>query len=75
MGQKILVWKGCGTCNQMKKKGLCRKKRCVEITSALGQKLAKKAKVTTVPQCVTIDSRSGKVKKCNTGKIMKRFLN
>ncbi len=74
MAQKILVWKNCSTCKIAKKKGLCRKKQCVEITSARGQKLAKQAGVSSVPQCVTIDSRTGKAKKCNTGKILQRFL-
>lgn len=74
MAQKILVWKNCVTCKAAKKKGLCRKKQCVEITSARGQKLAKQAGVSSVPQCVTIDSRTGKAKKCNTGKILQRFL-
>ncbi len=74
MTQKILVWKSCKTCKALKKQGMCRKKQCVDISSSRGQRLAKQAKVTNVPQCITIDSRTGKAKKCNTGKIIKRFL-
>lgn len=64
--------KGCEICDKMKKKGLCKKQECVEISSKQGQKLARQAKVKTVPQCVTV--KNGKAKKCNTKPFIKKFL-
>ena len=64
--------KGCTVCDSLKKKGLCKKEKCVELSSKEGQKLAKGAKITTVPQCVTVSK--GKVKKCDTMKVVKKFL-
>ena len=64
--------KGCQVCDTMKKNGLCKNETCVDINSKQGQKLAREAKVKTIPQCVTVEK--GKAKKCKTGPIIKKFL-
>jgi len=69
----MLILDGCDFCETLEKKGLCKKEKCVEINSKEGQKLAREAKVRTVPQCVTI-KKNQKAKKCNTMKIIKKFL-
>ena len=58
------------------KGGLCRAgaETCIEITTPAGQAIAKKANVTAAPQCVIIDTASGKVKKCNTLPYLTRYL-
>ena len=63
---------GCSVCDALKKKGLCKKEKCVEINSKEGQKLARQAKISTVPQCVIVSK--GKAKKCDTMKVVKKFL-
>ena len=64
--------KGCQTCDTMKQNGLCKSESCVEISSKTGIQLAKSSKTNTVPQCVT--TKNGKVKKCSTTPIIKKFL-
>lgn len=72
MAEKIVIWKGCGSCQVLKKNGLCKTNQCVEITSKKGTKIATEAKVTTVPQKVC-QNKTGKWEKCNTNPIIKKF--
>lgn len=73
MARKIITLDGCGVCETLKERGLCKKEKCVEINSKEGQKLAREAKVRTVPQCVTV-TKNQKAKKCDTMKVIKKFL-
>ena len=69
----VLIWNGCGTCNAAKKAGMCKDNKCVSVTSKEGNKIAKHLKVQSVPQCYEI-GKNGKPKKCNTDKILKKYL-
>lgn len=69
----VLIWKGCGTCKEAKRNGMCKDNKCISVTSKTGNKIAKDLKVKSVPQCFTT-SKDGKPKKCNTVKILNKYL-
>ena len=69
---KILTWKGCDQCTTMKKNGMCKENRCIEVSSKEGQRLAKKLGITTVPTRICEDSK-GNFKKCDIKKLYKDF--
>ncbi len=71
---KILTWKDCSICNEMKENGMCEKIECVEVSTTEGQKIAKDLKIDSVPQGVGI-TKSGKFKKVNMDKIYEEFSN
>jgi len=69
---KVLVMKGCGTCDTLKANGLCKEEKCVDVDSKEGVKLVKQTKTELVPQRICKDD-SGNFKKCNTNPIIKKF--
>ena len=62
MGE-YLVSRGCGHCDDAKKKGLCRDNICYDISSKTGQRIAKEANVNGVPNKIC-KTKSGKRVKC-----------
>lgn len=69
---KILVMKGCETCDTLKSNGLCKEEKCVDVNSKEGIKLVKQIKAEVVPQRVCF-TKKGIAKKCSTDKIISKF--
>lgn len=69
---KVLTWEGCDVCTKMKKKGMCKKNECIEVSTKEGQKIAKQLGITTVPARICQDAK-GNLKKCDMTKIYKDF--
>jgi len=69
---KVLVMKGCGTCDILKANGLCKEEKCVDVSTTQGIKLVRETKTTATPQRIC-KTKSGKFTKCNTNSIIKKF--
>lgn len=68
----VLVMKGCGACEDLKSKGLCKKVECVDVSTKKGMKIAKQLGIDSVPSRVCTDSK-GKLKKCSMKPIFKKL--
>lgn len=69
---EVLIWNGCGTCNEAKKNGMCKDNKCIEVSTKKGQKIAKKLNVKSVPQCFEV-GKNGQPRKCNTQDLLKKY--
>ena len=71
--KEILTMKNCGTCVDAKKAGMCKDNKCRDVNTKLGKKLALRGKIEFTPQCI-IRYPNGRVVKCNTLSVLKKYL-
>lgn len=68
----ILTLPGCPSCEELKKNGMCEENKCISVSTKTGNKLAVASKSNSVPQCIKT-TKNGKVVKCDTNPIIKKF--